>query len=188
MTYLQEHINHVRTKRQTYEFKPTQESMEEFYSLMIQCYGPSSQHLPTLRRLAMECESVGELGTYNGVSTVALMMGRPTRIDCVDLYPCKYIDQLLFMAGYLEIDIGLRQEDSRTADMGYVDMLFVDTEHTYEQVKAELAYHKDVVGRYIVLHDTVSHPEIIPAIEEELSEWTLKERYENCNGLWVMER
>ena len=188
MNVLSNHINFVRGLRRNFEFRDSIESMEEFYALMIQCYGPTSQHLPTMRRLAEECDAIAELGTYNGVSAVALMMGRPERMTCVDIEPCKYIDQLLYMAGFLEIDLEFVQADSRGALFGYVDMLLVDTEHTYEHVKAELQEHKEVVGNYILFHDTVSHPEILPAIEEELPEWTLMEKYENCNGMWVMER
>jgi hypothetical protein len=49
-----------------------------------------------------------------------------------------------------------------------VDVLFVDTIHTYEQVRDELSAWGDRVGPdgRILFHDTDSYPEIRPAIAE----------------------
>jgi len=73
-----------------------------------------------------------------------------------------------------------------------VDMLFIDTDHTYEQLKGELARHGNKVKKYLVFHDTVScETELMPAIEEFMKankKWKIKEHYKFNNGVLVLER
>ena len=187
-----EQVKSARLRRDHFEFKPTWECMEEYYVALIQSFGPSSEHLPTLRRLVsgMNLPRVVELGTHHGNSAFALMMGKPDSMACVDIMPCKYIDDLLRLASLTEVKFEFHQKDSRDADafMGPVDLLYVDSEHTYDLVKAELQVHKSKCRRYIVFHDTVTTPEIVPAIEEELTDFNLVEEYQNGHGLQVWER
>lgn len=169
--------------------RPTIESMEEYYALMVVIQSDTSEHLPTLRRLAGECDSVGELGTWHGNSTVAMMMGRPKKMFAVDIAPCRWRDRLEMVAEFYDVDLTIHNGDSRTVDLPEVDLLFVDSEHSYEQVHAELTQHIDKVRKYLVFHDTVTYSEIQQAIHEVADkDFTLVETYINNNGLWVMER
>jgi len=81
------------------------------------------------------------------------------------------------------------------------DMLFIDTDHNYKQLKSELAIHHDKVKKYIVFHDTytcgLKHAEdpnergILTAIIEFMTdhpEWKFKYHVINNNGLTVIER
>jgi hypothetical protein len=77
--------------------------------------------------------------------------------------------------------------------------LFLDTRHDYEQLREELRLHAGKVRKYLVLHDTTTfgergetpgHRGLWPAVEEFLAQgaFRLRERYENNNGLTVLER
>lgn len=163
------------------------------------CRAPSdiNEHLPTLYALARQCAHVTELGTRTGVSTLAFLYARPKKLVCYDLMRHPEIDQLQALAGPTEFVF--RQEDVREADLEDTDLLFIDTWHVYRQLKAELRRHAPRARRTIVLHDTTTfgvvgeapgEPGLWPAIAEFLAEgdFRLGQRYENNNGLTVLER
>ena len=182
-------VTTARLRREQHVFEPTWESMEQYYVLLIQSFRPISEHLPTLRRLATGCENVAELGTCNGNSAFALMMGRPKTMRSVDLQECGYIDHLLRLSEISDTSFWFIRGDSREFHLStHLDLLLVDTDHTYDQVKAELQLYKDQCRRYIVFHDTSTFPEIVPAIEEELTDFHMVEEYTNGHGLQVWER
>jgi hypothetical protein len=92
-----------------------------------------------------------------------------------------------------------QQADVLAVDIEETDLLFIDTLHVYEQLQEELRLHAGKVRRYIVLHDTMTFGErgevqgrlgLRPAVEEFLAQGTfyVKDRYENNNGLTVLER
>lgn len=155
--------------------------------------------LPVLRYFASRSETVVEFGVRGGDSTTALLAGRPFRMASVD------ID--LDNAGLREVmdaydgsvgDVGLWRTHEAN-DLDYVigpheepDLLFIDTDHTYEQLSAELAMHGDHVRRWIIMHDTETYgQQLNPAIEVFLGqhpEWREVLRLHNCNGLTVLER
>jgi hypothetical protein len=79
------------------------------------------------------------------------------------------------------------------------DMLFVDTLHTYAQVKGELEKHGNQARKYIAFHDTVAFgvngedfgPGINLAIQEFMKDnehWRVFEHHENNNGLTILAR
>lgn len=91
------------------------------------------------------------------------------------------------------------------------DLLFIDTWHVYPQLKQELARWHSSVSKYIIMHDTTTFGYagegkvvqgssfsdsdiangLIPAIYEFLiqnTNWIIKEKFENNNGLTVLER
>ena len=184
-----EAIYHCRARQHMHPFKQTRECMEEYYVLLIKSYWASAEHLPTLRRLAGECDTVAELGRENGSSAFALMMGEPNTVISVDIADCKFQGHLDAAAQFFNINLVTLKADSRKVDIGPVDLLYVDSEHSYEQVRDELRQHIDNVGKYLVFHDTISYGEIQQAIHEEADEdFELIECYINNYGLWVMQR
>jgi hypothetical protein len=69
--------------------------------------------------------------------------------------------------------------------------LFIDTEHNYQQVTAELNLHADKVSTYIIFHDTATFADLRSGVYDWLfkhPEWKLKEEYTNNNGLTIFER
>lgn len=119
------------------------------------CDTPSdiNEHLPLLAALAAECDTVLELGTRDGVSTVAFLAGLPRTgtLHSVDIHEGPALgfvdDRWTFHRGD---DLVLADE------LPDADLVFIDTSHLYEHTLAELeAYTKKVrPGGWLVLHDT----------------------------------
>jgi predicted O-methyltransferase YrrM len=89
------------------------------------------------------------------------------------------------------IDFKFKLGDTLDIKIPKVDLLFIDTDHTYKQLSQELELHSDKAQKYIVLHDTVScADELLPAVNEliEKGVWKIEKHYENCNGLMVLSR
>lgn len=123
------------------------------------CNTPSdiNEHLPTFVELCreLEAQTVIELGTRGGVSTIAWLYGlKWTGGHCwsVDIAPAPD----LAMAHWTFI----RGSDLDPATLKQLpdqaDVVFIDTSHHYEQTLAELNVYSCRVrpGGKIVLHDT----------------------------------
>ena len=125
-------------------------------------------HMPKLRELARGCEHVVELGTGWRHSTTALVAGRPKRITTYDLQDRSDRD-LLAMAAEVGVDLRFVKGNTVLAEIEPADLLFVDSTHTYEHLKAELARHADRATRLLAFHDTEVfgetgwHSKVIPA-------------------------
>lgn len=113
-------------------------------------------------------------------------MARPEKVISYDIEDLAS-GKLQQWADLVGVEWDFRLEDTSKVEIEETDFLFVDTEHNYEQVKAELK-NKDKVRKFIGFHDTVSFPEIIPAIEEALGDWNKIIEDPGSNGLWVYER
>ena len=159
------------------------------------------EHLGLLHGLAMQCTSFGivELGFRTGVSASAFLAAG-AKLWSLDIDAgCKkhvrnlahrYPDTFTFKIG-----------DSRSVDIPKCEMLFIDTDHTYDTTIAELQRHADDVTRWIVLHDTVSFGRkdrapgkgsgVLTAAEdwhESHDEWALLLHLPNNNGLTILQR
>lgn len=93
----------------------------------------------------------------------------------------------------------LHYEDSRKAKLPPVHVLFIDSAHTCEQMKAELATAPPSVSKHIIIHDTttswwIGHGNVKgigPAVREFLersSEWREEERIWPAPGMMVLSR
>ena len=69
------------------------------------------------------------------------------------------VDRLEELARLQNVDFTFRQEDTRHADPEPTDLLFIDTDHTRQQLEAELAAAGANVRRYLILHDTETYGE-----------------------------
>lgn len=172
------------------------------------CNTPSdiNEHLPTLRDLALECESVTEMGVRGIVSTYAWVEGlrKSCVLNCIDkTHPAHWngnLDALKTACRQKNIDFYFTLGDTRNMTIGEVDLLFIDTQHTYEQLHAELELHGNKAKKYLVFHDTTSFgevgddgktPALWTAIEEFLisnKDWCIMKRYTNNNGLTILKR
>lgn len=177
--------------------------LEEEYQASLNQESDINQHLPTLRALAMECDSITEFGVRSGESTRAfLVTGKKLR--SYDIYKYGTVIELFSHAQELGHDVEYISAHVLYLDIENTDMLFIDTLHCYPQLRDELLLHAGKVNKYIALHDTVTYGHrdevelhryekigLIPAVEEFLeqnSDWHIKHHYENNNGLMVLER
>jgi glycosyltransferase involved in cell wall biosynthesis/Flp pilus assembly protein TadD len=162
------------------------------------CSTPSdiNEHLPTLYLLARQCRHVTELGTRIGVSTTAWLFAQPERLICYDKVILPPVERLQALS--VRTQFAVHEAHVLQVEIEETDLLFIDTWHVYEQLKAELRRHSDKVRKYIVLHDTTTfgergetdgHRGVWLAVEEFLRQgkFKLKKKYENNNGLTILE-
>jgi hypothetical protein len=143
---------------------------QERYPQVAAAPSDIQRHLSQLRREARG--TVLELGVRGGSSTVALLAGLEERggvLWSVDVDPASAAvfpdhPQWRFVLADSRdersvVDAGLPDE---------LDVVFIDTIHTYEQVRDELEVWGDrvVEGGVILFHDTDSYPPIRRAISE----------------------
>jgi Methyltransferase domain len=132
-------------------------------------------HLPFLKEHAKG--NVLEIGVHCGISTTALLAGveeNGGHVYSVDVHPsCRYVwyghPQWTFFCPWAwdEVNTG-----------GPIDLLFIDGDHSYEGVMADLSRYSFLVnpGGLILCHDadTASFPGVRKAIDEYCSAHGLK--------------
>lgn len=181
------------------------DKLQMMYETKVSTHSDINQHLPTLKRYAEECDTIVEMGVRTIVSTWAFLLGNPKKLVSVDYkHPSEYnspdLPLVESIAKEKNIDFTFILSDSRTVEIPECDLLFIDTLHTYSQIKEELLVHHSKVKKYIIFHDTVTFRTvgeinnevgIWPAIEEflqEHSEWKINEIFENNNGLTIIKK
>jgi predicted O-methyltransferase YrrM len=153
------------------------------------------QHLTTLNMLTVELnlKRTLELGTAEGESTVALLYAARQiggTVHSIDINPCSDARQLIEKLG-LQSHWDFTQADDMQVDWNEkIDHLFIDTSHRFDHTLAELKKYEPYVreGGIITLHDIVSFPPVMAAVNEHLknrSDFRIC-KYLNNNGLAVI--
>jgi hypothetical protein len=175
-----------------------------------------NEHLPTLFELAKEINSIVEMGTRNCNSTTAFLaaiVDTDKTLISYDLYRSPSVDECEKFENFK-----FYKEDTLDLTIPNVDLLFIDTLHTYFQLTNELNLHSKNVNKYIVLHDTTvyAHFDEAPYPTNECSvmsnkikqgekrgiknalddfllqgdglNWCIHKVYENNNGLTILKR
>lgn len=174
-------------------------SLEEAYDWCLNHTCDINEHFPTLRRYASKCEHITEFGTRGVFSTYAFMAAKPKKLLTYDIVVNSNIWVAANIASEHKIEFGFMERDTTACEIEPTDLLFIDTWHTYEQLKTELALHGDKAHKYLIFHDTTSFGAVgedgglglIKAIDEFLERrpwWTVRERHFHNNGLLVLER
>ena len=154
-------------------------------------------HLGLLFSLARG--NVLELGTRSGVSTAALLAGverNGGHVWSVDIDDCSHVaaghTDWTFTQGSstdpkLALNLGVVSGDDGMS----IDLLLIDTEHTYEQATMELALWGEWVrpGGTILMHD----PETFPGIRRAAQEFADRMHWPitfvlPCHGMAVIRR
>lgn len=174
------------------------------------------EHLPILREYASKCDHVTEFGTRWFVSTYAFVMGNLSKLISYDVSNAQE-SYLLFESLLLKTDLNVLFDyvikDVLEEEIEETDLLFIDTDHSYSQLKNELKKHSGKVRKYIIVHDTelFAHKnsdeqrypnkfwEIEPGDEgkvglltaldeflEKNSNWKIEMHLRNCNGLTIL--
>ena len=157
-------------------------------------YGDINEHFPVLRKYAKQCDTIIECGTRRIVSTWALLAGRPKTMLSVDIeHPTFYggdLDRVFHACEEEGITFKFAKISSLELKIISVDLLFLDTHHSYEQINQELKLHASNVKKFIIIHDT-NIPEAMAAVADfiiENKDWVTTEILTNQNGLTVLER
>lgn len=126
-------------------------SLKEFYETCLTIPTAITPHLQTLRHYASKCEIACEFGVKRGFSSSALLMGAAV-VHSWDIAPTREAQRLAQLAPRWDYHI----EDSRLCQTPVCDLLFVDSLHTYAQVKAELDTMRGLIRKYLICHDVLT--------------------------------
>jgi predicted O-methyltransferase YrrM len=180
----------------TYTVNVTIENLLEF-GYNFACFNKSdiNEHIPVLVEYANECEHITEFGTRTGVSTWAWLESKAKTIRCFDIDKEVEKHLKIHLLALKELDKDFTFTCVSTIadklDIEPTDLLFIDTDHTYEQCSKELQLHAHKVKKYLIFHDTFTCSGVIKAINEFLKEnnnWKIRKVLTNNNGLTVLER
>jgi hypothetical protein len=176
-----------------------------------------NEHIPTIIRYGQECSHITEMGVRGILSTWGWLASNPQdKLISYDLYnPSKWggdIQSVYDTAAAYGINFEFVEADVLEIDIEETDLLFIDTWHHYNQLKAELKKHSHKVKKYICFHDTTSYEHksepttsenafegklnwdkglwdaVIEFLDENKEVWKLKKRYTNNNGFTIIER
>lgn len=159
-----------------------------------------NEHWDAMQKYAGQCKGVVEYGT--GHSTLA-WLNACVSVTTVDVEHHDWMDKLLQLAGGK-----LSFVHGSSLDVGPLecDLLYIDTLHTYDQLRQELHRHAGLCKKFIMMHDTEAfgYPDAaltvkyVPgdrglwyAINQFLGahgEWSLEEHFEHQFGLTVLSR
>lgn len=165
------------------------------YNLLCKIESDINEHLPVLKKYSEQCESIVEMGVRSIVSTWAFLAAKPKKMISIDIiHPSFYnadLDEVIKLCQLEGIDFKFIQQSTLDIVIDETDLLFIDTDHTYKQLKSELYLHGNKSRKFIIMHDTKVCPEMLPAIDEFLKDnkhWVFKEILRNNNGLTILER
>lgn len=177
--------------------------VEQKFVELSQTPSDINEHLITLRYYADECSHVTELGVRRGVSTWAFLSSMARRVVSVDVnHPDDFggsLQEMRNASAEAMVNFTFILADDLSIELEETDLLFIDTLHTYGHLSKELKLHAGKARKYIIFHDTVAYATVgldggeglKRAIDEflaEHTEWTIKEDYQNNNGLLILER
>ena len=175
-------------------------NLKEEYDNQCNISSDISEHLPILLEMAKKCEHITEMGVRTGVSTRAFLYSAPKKYFAYDLNLDSTVSQLFEYCQSKGKDYYYIQANVLEIEIEETDLLFIDTFHSYDQLKKELELHSNKVRKYIAFHDTYTFgrkPEgnlgkgILYAIEEFLEEnksWSIIHNVEYNNGLMIIEK
>lgn len=117
-------------------------------------------HYGTLTEYARQCRTIIEWGVRGGVSTWAFLEGLPQDghlwsvdiLDCVVPRPVSSDPRWTFVIGD-DLDPAVQAQLPTK-----VDLVFIDTSHTYGQTYFELIHAASLLPVRIVMHDYVMDP------------------------------
>ena len=190
-------------------------TLEEIYTIMCSTPSDINQHIPTLKAYAEKCDTITELGVRAPTSLWGFVAGKPKIINAYAIeHPGHFkpdeienisIRDVERICKEENIEFNLHIKDVLATNIEQTDLLFIDTEHNYYQMRQELALHSEKVTKYIAFHDVVTwgvrgeiygRPNLfVPGIMVAIEEFLFMNRnwrpdsisYEN-NGLLVIRR
>jgi len=192
--------------------------IDEKYHYLRSVNSDISEFFPVIEKYTRECDSVLELGVRWVTGTWAFLYGLreenkdyqlPKKYVGIDIDPIEKWDASapeLLKRGAEQRNIDYKFIQSDDLDPRIIrtlpnfDLIFIDTLHTYDQVKRELEAYHSKANKYIMLHDTTSFRYggfegdtigIWPSITEFLSshpEWEMWETLPSWPGMTVLKR
>jgi hypothetical protein len=159
-----------------------------------------NENVHILYELAKECKTVVEFGVRSGVSTRAFLASDVELLSFdIELHP--KVRELFRTAQSQGKSVQYIKANVLDIEVEPMDLLFIDTLHTYEQLQKELELHGNQAKRYIAFHDTYTfglrgedgrdRRGLLTAIIEfqiKNPHWRFRIHKTNNNGFTVLER
>jgi hypothetical protein len=106
--------------------------------------------LPYLHTVAKSCDHITEFGVRHPTSTYAFLAANPKKLISYDIFRDPDIDEVEKLApDNFQFILG----STLDIEIEETDFLFIDTFHSAEQCKRELALHAHKARKYIGFHD-----------------------------------
>lgn len=173
---------------------------EREYEWAVKNPSDINENVHILYNLAKECETVVEMGVRTGVSTRAFL-NTDVKLISFDINLNPKVQELFDYAKKTGKHVQYIRANVLDIEIEKTDLLFIDTLHTYEQLKRELALHGNKAKKFIAFHDTHTfglsgeiendQKGLLTAILEFLRDnphWKIKTHKTNNNGMTVLER
>lgn len=151
-------------------------------------------HLKVLREYSKGCNHIVEIGVDGVNSTWAFLCNHPREMTSIDILNAKAPEILALVQEKCKMEgvhFEFLQVDSLSASVPDIDFLFIDGEHTYQQVKKELEIYAPNVNKYIAFHDTIKFSGVKHAVNDFLSrndEWKIIYEAKDVFGLTIIKR
>lgn len=171
---------------------------ESEYQLAKKIPSDINENVHILYELAQQCKTAVEMGVRSGVSTRALL-NAGVDLLAFDLELDHNVQKLFDQAPGKNVKY--IQDNVLEIEIEPTDLLFIDTFHTYDQLKRELELHGNKAKKYIALHDTYTFglagedsqdkKGLLTAVIEFMIKnphWKFKIHRTNNNGFTVLER
>lgn len=139
------------------------EYIDHKFSLLCSTESDINEHLPTLYKYTLECDSVIECGVRGIVSSWAFLKGLMDRqsdetktLLLVDKEECDVAEISAFAK---DSSVLLQYQWINDLDLDLsrrYDLVFIDTWHVYGHLKRELEKFSLITNKYIIMHDTTS--------------------------------
>jgi len=159
-----------------------------------------NENVHVLNDLAQQCKTITEMGVRTGVSTRAFLCSS-ARLRSYDIQLNDHVARLFELARQAGRDVAYHQADVLKIQIEPTDLLFIDTWHTYSQLRQELRLHGNQARKYIAFHDTytfgltgednLDRRGLLSAVIEFVManpHWRFHTYRTNNNGLTVLER
>lgn len=147
-----------------------------------------------LQEIIKKSDSYTEFGVYQGHTLANALLMNPKKIRAYDIDLSWYYEHSnpLFdtYAKENKIDFKTHEGDTSTCPViDETDVLNIDSLHTYEHCKKELARHGHRVKKYIIFHDTTARPGLFKALSEFMvPDWEIVTRSEINVGYTLIKR
>jgi ABC-type Fe3+-citrate transport system substrate-binding protein len=165
-----------------------------------------NEHIELLYDLGTRCNHITEMGVRTGESTRAFLKTNAS-LRSYDIQLNDKVGYLFQQAQSVGKDAQYIKADVLDIVIEETDLLFIDTWHSYPQLKQELNLHGNKARKYLAFHDTWTYgvrdeswdknrkiqgtEGLLPAIIRFMIQnphWKFKEFRTNNNGLTVLER
>jgi hypothetical protein len=157
-------------------------------------------HLDIFIDYGSRCNTVTEFGVETACSTMAFLVSACKKLYSYDVVITDNARLVKQIAAEEGVFFRLYEKDNLKVKIRKTDLLFIDTDNWYGQIKAELEHHHKRVRKWIMMHDTETfglvnpfdgRPGMKAAIYEFLEahpEWQIKEHFEIGHGLTILEK